>query len=90
MATATRKARTASRAERGHVEQSGPSEFRVVENNAGDFQWVLVSASEAVLARSGAFTSAHDAHSAAASVRAGASSAGLEQGSADAGPVAAA
>ena len=79
MATATRKGSTARPVARVRADATrmAPSEFRVFENNAGEFHWVILSKSGAVLAQSGLFASFKAAESAAGSVRDGAGSAQL-------------
>ena len=81
MATATkpRTARPVARDAAG-AKRSAPSEFRVFENNTGDFHWVILAESGAVLTQSGLFSSFAAAESAAVAVRDGAASARLEHG----------
>jgi uncharacterized protein YegP (UPF0339 family) len=77
MATATKQGRsTRQRAHRGGA--GAPRDFLVVENNGGEYQWVIVANDGATLAQSGAFASFDDAREAASRVRDGAASARLE------------
>ena len=81
MATATKQARSTSRA--GGASDGVPSEFLVAQNNAGDYHWSIVAAGGATLAQSGPFASFADAEDAAVRVRDGAASARLQRRSAD-------
>ena len=76
MATATKNARTARQRAHGSNDKA-PMEFRVFEDNDGDYHWVIVAASGATLAQSSPFASYDDAEHAAKSVRDGAASAQL-------------
>jgi uncharacterized protein YegP (UPF0339 family) len=77
MATATKQARTTRQRSRRAVD-GDPSEFLVVQNNSGEYQWVIVANDGATLAQSGAFASFDGAREAASRVRDGAASARLE------------
>jgi len=58
--------------------RSAPSEFRVFENNAGDFQWVITSKDGTMLAQSRPFASFAAAQAGAVAVRDGAAAARFE------------
>ena len=81
MATATKTTRAVSSNGRGAVDttRSAPRVFRIFENNGGDYQWAIESASGEILAMSGAFASYEAAETAATCVRDGASAAKLEK-----------
>ena len=79
MATATKKPR-ATRAGR-----FTPREFRVFENNAGDYQWVIAGANGAILGQSCPFASLADAQTAAVALRDGAAATQFEARTADTG-----
>jgi uncharacterized protein YegP (UPF0339 family) len=89
MATATKKPRstrtTPAPTRAPAAVRSTPSEFRVFEDNSGDFYWTIVSEDDAVLAQSGSFASFDDAERAAVSVRDGAASARLQERPSDTG-----
>ncbi len=74
MAAATKKPRSARAAA-----ASAPNEFRVFENNAGDYHWVIASADGTILAQSRAFASFVDAQAGAVAVRDGAAKARFER-----------
>ncbi len=74
MATATPKAR-------GAVASS--MQFRIVEDNAGDYHWTLLGGDGTSLARSGNFASYERTEDAARIVLAGAGSARLDPRAAD-------
>jgi uncharacterized protein YegP (UPF0339 family) len=77
MATATTQGGTPR--ERDHATGDGvPSEFLVLQNNAGDFHWAIVAEDGGTLAKSGAFASFDTAEQAAGRVRDGAASARFE------------
>ena len=77
MATATKKARAVTGANRGTVvaSESVSMEFLIVEDNGGDYHWTLMDRDGNSLARSPSFTSYEDAEDAARVVLAGAGSA---------------
>ena len=90
MATATKKVRAARPA--GHdtadAALSVPSEFRVWENNSGEYRWAIFSKSGATLAESEPFATFDAARHAATCVRDGAAGAQFEAGAPDASSVA--
>jgi uncharacterized protein YegP (UPF0339 family) len=59
--------------------RSAPSEFRLFENNAGDYHWLLASKDGTILAQSAPFASLAAAETGAAAVRDGAAAARLER-----------
>jgi uncharacterized protein YegP (UPF0339 family) len=77
MATATKKARVASSSSRVASTRFAPTAFQVFENNSGDYQWVIVSKNDAVLASSGPFATYREAERAAIMVRDGAGAAAV-------------
>jgi hypothetical protein len=81
MAAATKKARAARPAGRDIADatRSAPSAFRVFESNSGDYHWVIVSQTDAVLGQSCSFASYEDAERAAIIVRDGAASARVDR-----------
>ncbi len=81
MATATKKSRAAERLARrpAHVYSPDSMEFRIFEDNAGDYHWTIVAADGATLARSVGFASYEDAERATQHVRDGAASARFER-----------
>jgi uncharacterized protein YegP (UPF0339 family) len=78
MATATPKAR----AKRGAA--ASPMQFRIVEDNGGDYHWTLLDRDGASLARSGSFASYERTEDAARVVLAGAGAARLDPRAANA------
>ena len=58
--------------------RSAPSEFRLFENNAGDYHWLLASRDGTILAQSRPFVSLAAAEAGAGAVRDGAAAARLE------------
>jgi uncharacterized protein YegP (UPF0339 family) len=80
MATATKKARPITSANRGTVagSDSVSMEFLIVEDNSGDYHWTLLDRDGTSLARSGSFASYERTENAARVVLAGASSARLD------------
>ena len=81
MATATKKARTGTRARRGALvaSESAPMHFLISEDNGGDYHWTLLDRNSNSLARSPSFASYQDTESAAGVVLAGAGSARFER-----------
>jgi uncharacterized protein YegP (UPF0339 family) len=81
MATATKKARTGTRARRGALVASelAPMHFLISEDNGGDYHWTLLDRNGNRLARSPSFASYQDTENAAGVVLAGAGSARLER-----------
>lgn len=79
MATATKKARAITSANRGAVAapDSVSMEFLIDEDNSGDYHWTLLDRDGTSLARSGSFASYERTEDAARVVLAGASSARL-------------
>jgi len=89
MATATKKSRAATQLARRarEVRPAAPMEFRVVEDNGGDYHWTIVADDGATLARSGDFASYDAAETAAEHVRDGAGSSRFARRALAAGPV---
>ena len=89
MATATRKARRASRLQRLATDVRVPQsmKFLIFEDEGGDYHWTIVAGDGSTLARSGSFASYDAATAAAKQVRDGASSALFERRAAGARPV---
>ena len=89
MATAPKKSRAAGRLPRRarEVRVSEPMEFRVFEDNGGEYHWTIVAGDGATLARSGGFASYEGAERAARQVRDSAASARIEHRAASAPPV---
>jgi hypothetical protein len=87
MATATKKARTTSGANRGAgvASNSVSMEFLIVDDNGGDYHWTLLDRDDNSLARSPSFGSYEDAEDAARVVLAGAGSARLDRRAANGG-----
>ncbi len=80
MATATKTARTHTRASRGArvASESAPMQFLIFEDNVGAYYWTLLDRNGNSLARSQSFPSYRDTEDAAHVVLAGAGSARLE------------
>lgn len=80
MATATHKARTATRVKGDAPARSSSISMHclVIEDNAGEYHWTLVDGDHEGLARSASFASYEDAEHAARVVLDGAGSARLE------------
>ena len=85
MATAPKKARTGRPAARDahNLLASAPLEFRVHQDNRGDYHWQIIGEGGINLAQSGSFASRDDAERAARCVRDGAGSARFEPPVAD-------
>jgi hypothetical protein len=81
MATATKRARTSRRANGGTTvaPESVSMEFLIVEDNGGDYHWMLLDRDGNSLARSPSFASYEPAEDAARLVLAGAGSARLDR-----------
>ncbi len=79
MATATKQARTSTRASNGALiaRESKPMQFLIFEANGGDHYWTLLDRDGKSLARSPSYFSYQDAEDAARDVLAGAGSARL-------------
>src|SRR5579863_7393334 len=71
MATATKNARSPRQRNQAPGGRKA-MEFRVFEDNDGDYHWVIVAASGATLAQSSRYSSFDDAEQAAKAVRDGA------------------
>ena len=84
MATATKKARTATQ-RKGDPRTSASisMQFLIFEDNGGDYHWRLLDGDRETLAQSPSFASREDAHRAAQLVLDGASSARLERAAGD-------
>lgn len=76
MATATKKARTSKEATASS--KSNSMEFRIFEDNGGEYHWTLFDNAGASLARSPSFASYEQAERAAHVVQDGAGSARIE------------
>ena len=85
MATAPKKPQAGKPAGRHarDLTQSASLEFRVDQNNGGDFHWSIIGERGEGLAQSGSFASYEDAERAARCVREGAGSARVEPHVAD-------
>jgi uncharacterized protein YegP (UPF0339 family) len=74
MATATKQVRPARGRARG-TGDGAPSEFRVFQDNGGDYRWEVISVGGATLALSDSFASVAAAEHAVTQMREGAASA---------------
>ncbi len=88
MATATQKPGAAKRLTRRGREAGAPvpMQFRMFEDNGGEYHWTIVAGDGTTLARSGGFASYDDAEEAARNLRDGAASGRFERRAAGASP----